>query len=99
MLAEAYNTRGQIRYLWVDFDEAVQDYTRAVQLDPGLAEAFYNRGQVHYRLGMCVHTYVRTYVCMQLGDMICRVGLDPPKAQCSTAVGLAPPRLIEGFIL
>lgn len=50
-LSEAYNTRGHIRYLWVDFDRAVSDYTEAIGLDPGFAVAYYNRGQVHYRLG------------------------------------------------
>lgn len=34
----------------VYFDEAVEDYTKAIQLDPTLAAAYYNRGTVHYRL-------------------------------------------------
>ncbi len=50
-LSEAFNTRGQIRYLWVDFDEAVQDYTEAIRRSSHHAVAYYNRGQVHYRLG------------------------------------------------
>lgn len=50
-LADAFNTRGHIRYLWVDFDEAVTDYTDAIKRNPNLAVAYYNRGQVHYRLG------------------------------------------------
>ncbi len=50
-LSDAFNTRGHIRYLWVDFDEAIRDYTEAIRLDPGSAVAHYNRGQVHYRLG------------------------------------------------
>ena len=50
-LADAYNTRGHIRYLWVDFDEAIEDYTEATRRDPEFAVAYYNRGQVHYRLG------------------------------------------------
>lgn len=50
-LADAYNTRGHIRYLWVDFDEAISDYTEAIKRQPDLYVAHYNRGQVHYRLG------------------------------------------------
>ena len=50
-LTDSYNARGHIRYLWVDFDEAIQDYTEAIKRNPNLAVAHYNRGQVHYRLG------------------------------------------------
>ena len=50
-LVDAYNTRGYIRYLWVDFDEAVQDYTEAIRRNPDFTVAYYNRGQIHYRLG------------------------------------------------
>ncbi len=32
-------------------DRAIADYTRAIQLDGRLAEAYYNRGIVHYRAG------------------------------------------------
>lgn len=51
VLADAYNTRGHIKYLWVDFDAAILDYTEAIQCDPSLAVAYYNRGQIHYRMG------------------------------------------------
>ena len=50
-LTDSYNARGHIRYLWVDFDDAIRDYTEAIKRDPSLAVAHYNRGQVHYRLG------------------------------------------------
>ncbi|XP_071804885.1 tetratricopeptide repeat protein 32-like [Asterias amurensis] len=50
MLAQAYNNRGQIKYLRVDFDEAVEDYTAAINVDDTFAIAYYNRGQIHYRL-------------------------------------------------
>ncbi|XP_057679665.1 tetratricopeptide repeat protein 32 [Corythoichthys intestinalis] len=50
-LATAYNNRGQIKYFRVDFDEAVEDYTSAIQTDDKFEVAFYNRGLIHYRLG------------------------------------------------
>lgn len=50
-LATAYNNRGQIKYLRVDFHEAVEDYTSAIQTDSRLETPFYNRGLIHYRLG------------------------------------------------
>ena len=51
LVALSYNNRGQIKYLRVDFNEAVQDYSRAVEMDRELAVAYYNRGQIHYRVG------------------------------------------------
>lgn len=50
-LTDSYNARGHIRYLWVDFDDAIRDYTEAIKRNPNFAVAHYNRGQVHYRLG------------------------------------------------
>ncbi|KAF3702954.1 Tetratricopeptide repeat protein 32 [Channa argus] len=50
-LATAYNNRGQIKYLRVDFREAVEDYTSAIQADSQFEIPFYNRGLIHYRLG------------------------------------------------
>ena len=50
-LSFAYNERGQLKYLLVNFDGAVQDYTKAITLHPN-AIALYNRGQIYYRMGM-----------------------------------------------
>uniref|UniRef100_A0A3Q0RQH0 Tetratricopeptide repeat domain 32 n=1 Tax=Amphilophus citrinellus TaxID=61819 RepID=A0A3Q0RQH0_AMPCI len=49
-LATAYNNRGQIKYLRVDFYEAMDDYTSAIQADSQFEVPFYNRGLIHYRL-------------------------------------------------
>ncbi|XP_014898182.1 tetratricopeptide repeat protein 32 [Poecilia latipinna] len=50
-LATAYNNRGQIKYFRVDFYEAMEDYTSAVQTDCQFPIPFYNRGLIRYRLG------------------------------------------------
>ncbi|XP_061741667.1 tetratricopeptide repeat protein 32 [Nerophis ophidion] len=50
-LATAYNNRGQIKYFRVDFNEAMEDYTAAIQADGQFEVPFYNRGLIHYRLG------------------------------------------------
>ncbi|KAI3364226.1 hypothetical protein L3Q82_011031 [Scortum barcoo] len=50
-LAAAYNNRGQIKYLRVDFSEAVEDYTSAIETDSRFETPLYNRGLIHYRLG------------------------------------------------
>lgn len=50
-LSQAYNERGYIRYLRVDFGKAVDDYTKSISLDEDFPVPYYNRGQIHYRLG------------------------------------------------
>lgn len=50
-LAAAYNNRGQIKYFRVDFYEAIEDYSSAIQADSQFEIPFYNRGLIHYRLG------------------------------------------------
>jgi tetratricopeptide (TPR) repeat protein len=77
-LALAYNNRGHLRYLSVDFDEAIEDYTKALEYNQKLAVAFYNRGQIHYRLGRsCVcgcgkkAQHVRYYNPVHCGRMLC----------------------------
>uniref|UniRef100_A0A8U7MJE6 Tetratricopeptide repeat domain 32 n=1 Tax=Corvus moneduloides TaxID=1196302 RepID=A0A8U7MJE6_CORMO len=50
-LATALNERGQARYLRVEFAAAVQDFTAAIECQPGFEVPYYNRGLVRYRLG------------------------------------------------
>ncbi|XP_075779555.1 tetratricopeptide repeat protein 32 [Pelodiscus sinensis] len=50
-LATAFNNRGQIKYLRVDFYEAMEDYTSAIQTQPDFEVPYYNRGLILYRLG------------------------------------------------
>ncbi|XP_051952357.1 tetratricopeptide repeat protein 32-like [Xyrauchen texanus] len=50
-LAIAYNNRGQVKYLKVDFYEAMDDYTSAIQTNSQYEVPFYNRGLINYRLG------------------------------------------------
>lgn len=49
-LAQAFNERGFTKYLHVDFDSAVEDYTKALELKKSPI-FYYNRGLIHYRLG------------------------------------------------
>ncbi|KAM6324137.1 tetratricopeptide repeat protein 32 [Aegotheles albertisi] len=50
-LATALNERGQARYLRVEFAAAMEDYTAAIECQPGFEVPYYNRGLVLYRLG------------------------------------------------
>ncbi len=47
----AYFNRGNAYDDLGQYQRAIQDYTRAIQLDPDLAQAYYNRGIVYYNLG------------------------------------------------
>jgi len=50
-LAHAFNNRGQIKYFRVDFYEAMEDYTKAIETDGQFEVPYYNRGLIRYRLG------------------------------------------------
>ncbi|XP_067239308.1 tetratricopeptide repeat protein 32 [Chanodichthys erythropterus] len=50
-LAIAYNNRGQVKYLRVDFYEAMDDYTSAIEINSLFEVPLYNRGLIRYRLG------------------------------------------------
>ncbi|XP_075856681.1 tetratricopeptide repeat protein 32 isoform X2 [Microcebus murinus] len=50
-LATTYNNRGQIKYFRVDFYEAMDDYTSAIEVQPNFEVPYYNRGLILYRLG------------------------------------------------
>nr|XP_033795153.1 tetratricopeptide repeat protein 32 [Geotrypetes seraphini] len=49
-LAIAYNNRGQIKYLKVDFYGAMDDYTAAIEAKADFEVPYYNRGLILYRL-------------------------------------------------
>ena len=42
--AYLYYNRGNAYAAVSDFDKAIEDYDRALELDPKMAEAYYNRG-------------------------------------------------------
>ncbi|KAG8445686.1 hypothetical protein GDO86_010459 [Hymenochirus boettgeri] len=50
-LAVAFNNRGQIKYLRVEFYEAMDDYTEAIRIKSDFEVPYYNRGLILYRLG------------------------------------------------
>jgi len=43
-MAAAYNLRGGFSYILGEYDRAIEDYSRAIDLDPDLASAYSNRG-------------------------------------------------------
>jgi tetratricopeptide (TPR) repeat protein len=49
--AEAYKNRGYDYNAKRDFDRAIADYTKAIEIDPKDAEAYNNRGYAHHAMG------------------------------------------------
>jgi tetratricopeptide (TPR) repeat protein len=45
--AYLYYNRGNVYAVRNDYTHAIEDYTRALEIDPSLAEAYYNRGLAH----------------------------------------------------
>ena len=48
--ARALNNRGHSKYMQVEFEAALEDYNKALDLSPNLAVARYNRGTILYRM-------------------------------------------------
>ena len=46
-LSTAYNNRGNAYYDLKDYQKAIADYTKAIELKPDYATAYYNRGSAH----------------------------------------------------
>lgn len=65
-MANAYNNRGQIKYLRVDFYEAMDDYTLAIEHKEDFEVPYYNRGLIKYRLGNICFSFES--VCVSLID-------------------------------
>lgn len=49
--AEAYFYKGYAKYNLGDHYGAIQDYNKAIEINPDVAEAYLNRGSAKYNLG------------------------------------------------
>ena len=52
LLALAHNEKGEVLYRMVEFDLAISEFDMALTYNQRLPAAFYNRGLIHYRMGM-----------------------------------------------
>ena len=50
-VVQSYNNRGVAQYKNGDYDRAIVDYTKAIELKPDFAEAYYNRAEAWLHLG------------------------------------------------
>ena len=51
LLVSGRNNRGRCLFDLARYDEAVTEYDLAIELEPGFAAAYYNRGRAHMALG------------------------------------------------
>jgi len=49
--AEEYHNKGNAKVNLGDYRGAIQDYSKAIELNPNDAEAYYNRGNAKVNLG------------------------------------------------
>ncbi|XP_062606665.1 tetratricopeptide repeat protein 32-like [Saccostrea cucullata] len=79
-LALAYNNRGFLKYRRVDFEGAILDYTKSVNVNPKSCITFYNRGTVLYRLSKFDEA---------ISDMKMALNLDPSFEPAQTGLHFA----------
>jgi tetratricopeptide (TPR) repeat protein len=48
--ADAYNNRGTVYSDLKEYERAIEDYNKTIELDPNSADAYNNRGTVYYNL-------------------------------------------------
>jgi len=60
--AGTYNNRGVAYYMKGEYDRAIRDYNKAIELKPDCAEAYYNRGTVVHSPWSIVHGWVGEWV-------------------------------------
>ncbi len=68
--AKLYNLRGNLHFLLQDYNEAIADYTDAIQQDPEAGAYYFNRGVAR------LFTYDRLAACRDL-EMSERLGYEP----------------------
>jgi tetratricopeptide (TPR) repeat protein len=59
-----------------DYDGALADYNKAIEIDPESATAYFNRGNTHYRLGKKDEACIDWSKAKQLGDESAQQRLD-----------------------
>ncbi|CAL8100682.1 unnamed protein product [Orchesella dallaii] len=88
VISRAYNNRGYLKYLQVDFEGAIHDYTKALKYDSTSACAYYNRGLVTYRLAFFQQSIQDMKTALQLDP--CeefRLGLQRAEEAYNTSTG------------
>ena len=64
---QAYNDRAIATYNLGQFDDAIKDYSKSLELNPKNARAYYNRGVTYYRLNNKVNSCADWQKASQLG--------------------------------
>lgn len=78
-----------MKYLQVDFEGAIQDYTKALKHNPALSCAYYNRGIVAYRLAFfdqAIHD-MKTAVSLEPNSQTFQEGLEKVSDMAGSPTG------------
>ncbi len=76
MLAPAYSNRGLVSYSKGLYDQAISDYTKALEINPRFAGAYYNRAFSYFRKGEYERSWKDIEKAESLGHQISPKFLD-----------------------
>ena len=108
-----YNLRGNMYYKKGQIDKAIDDYTRAIEINPGFATAYYNRGSAYNfegRIDIASHDYKKALkLNPRYGEtnddreIVCRrlraiTGSILPKKYCATKSQWDAGEIVQGKI-
>jgi tetratricopeptide (TPR) repeat protein len=68
--AGAYNNRGVTYVLIGQYDQAISDYTKAIEINPEFARAYNNRGVAYYFKGEYKKAWVDVSKAQSLGGQV-----------------------------
>jgi tetratricopeptide (TPR) repeat protein len=68
--AGAYNNRGVAYVLIGQYDQAISDYTKAIEINPEFARAYNNRGVAYYFKGKYKKAWVDVSKAQSLGGQV-----------------------------
>lgn len=66
LLAQAYTNRGIIYAAQGNLDQAIVDYTKAIEAGPEYIDAYYNRGLAHRQQGLKTQAIADFETCLRL---------------------------------
>ena len=101
--AEAYNYRGRAYTAMGKHDEAISDYTQAIELNPNSAESYYNRGFSYVRKIMSDKNSVKQDYEKAIPDFTKAIQLNPAhscsylyRSLCYNMIGDYDKYLLDG---
>ena len=89
MSAEDYYNRGTVYAFRGDFERAIADYDKAIELNPNFVDAYYNRGLIYEKRGLGNILRGRDYFERAIADYDKAIELNPNFAKAYNNRGIA----------